>query len=180
VVFLLIARMLWDQGVGEYVQAAAALKAQHPNAEFALLGFLDAQNPSAIGRSQMDDWVNQGAVSYLGVSDDVREALSKADVVVLPSYREGTPRTLLEAAAMAKPLVTTNAVGCRDVVDDGVNGYLCEVANAPDLARAMGQMLALTPTEREAMGPQGRLKMERSYDERLVIHQYLEALSGLK
>jgi glycosyltransferase involved in cell wall biosynthesis len=180
VVFLLIARMLWDKGVGEYVQAAAALKAQHPNAEFALLGFLDVQNPTAIGRAQMDVWVSQGAMSYWGVSDDVRQVLAKADVVVLPSYREGTPRTLLEAAALAKPLVTTNAVGCRDVVDEGVNGYLCEVANAPDLARAMGQMLALTPTEREAMGQQGRLKMERSYDERLVVNQYLETLSRLQ
>jgi glycosyltransferase involved in cell wall biosynthesis len=156
------------------------LKAQYPNAEFALLGFLDVQNPTAIGRAQMDVWVSQGAVSYWGVSDDVRQALAKADVVVLPSYREGTPRTLLEAAAMGRPLVTTNAVGCRDVVDDGVNGYLCEVANSPDLARAMGQMLALTPTEREAMGQQGRLKMERSYDERLVVNQYLETLSRLQ
>jgi glycosyltransferase involved in cell wall biosynthesis len=180
VVFLLIARMLWDKGVGEYVQAAAALKAQHPNAEFALLGFLDVQNPTAIGRAQMDVWVSQGAVSYWGVSDDVRQALAKADVVVLPSYREGTPRTLLEAAAMAKPLVTTNAVGCRDVVDHGVNGYLCEVANAPDLARVMGQMLALSPNERETMGQQGRLKMERSYDERLVVKLYLDVLAKLK
>jgi glycosyltransferase involved in cell wall biosynthesis len=180
VVFLLIARMLWDKGVGEYVQAAAALKAQHPNAEFALLGFLDAQNPTAIGRAQMDDWVSQGAVSYWGVSDDVRQALAKVDVVVLPSYREGTPRTLLEAAAMAKPLVTTNAVGCRDVVDEGVNGYLCEVANAPDLARAMGQMLALTPEERHAMGQQGRLKVERFYDERFVVYQYLGVLSNIQ
>lgn len=176
VVFLLVARMLWDKGVGEYVQAAAALKDQHPNAEFALLGFLDAQNPTAIGREQMDDWVNQGAVSYWGVSVDVRHELSKADVVVLPSYREGTPRTLLEAAAMGKPLITTNAVGCRDVVDDGVNGYMCEVANAADLAKAMGKMLLINSDERQAMGQQGRAKMERLYDERLVINQYLKSI----
>jgi glycosyltransferase involved in cell wall biosynthesis len=179
--FLLVARMLWEKGVGEYVEAATQLKIVHPNAEFALLGFLDIKNPHAISREQMDVWVSSSAINYLGVSDDVASIMSEYDVVVLPSkYREGTPRSLLEAAAMGKPIVTTNTSGCRDVVDDGVSGYLCVPGNAQDLSRALGQMLALTPDERHAMGRQGRLKMERFYDERTVIKHYLTALMQLK
>lgn len=179
VTFLLIARMLWDKGVGEYVRAAAQIKAQHPNAEFALLGFLDVQNPTAVSRAQMDEWVAQGAVMYWGVSDDVRTEVARADVVVLPSYREGTPRTLLEAAAMGKPIITTNAVGCKDVVDDGVNGFLCEPKSADDLARAMSRILSLNQAERVHMGLQGRLKMESEYDERIVLNQYIAAISDV-
>lgn len=179
-VFLLMARMMWDKGIGEYVQAAAAVKASHPNTEFALLGALDLQNHTAINREQINVWVGQGLISYWGEVDDVREALKKADIVVLPSYREGTPRALLEGAAMAKPIVTTNAVGCRDVIDDGLNGYVCEVENAQDLARAMSRMLDLSPAARLAMGQQARLKMERVYDERFVISKYLAALENVK
>jgi glycosyltransferase involved in cell wall biosynthesis len=180
VTFLLIARMLWDKGVGEFVRAAAQIKAQYPHAEFALLGFLDVQNPSAVSRSQMDEWVAQGVVAYWGVSDDVRNEVARADVVVLPSfYREGTPRTLLEAAAMGKPIITTRAVGCKDVVDDGVNGYLCEPKSADDLATAMHRLLGLSADERAEMGRQGRLKMEREFDERFVVDRYLHTIAGL-
>jgi len=179
ITFLLIARMLWDKGVGEYVRAAAQIKAQYPQAEFALLGFLDVQNPTAVSRAQMQAWVAQGDVVYWGVSDDVRTEVARADVVVLPSYREGTPRTLLEAAAMGKPIITTRAVGCKDVVDDGVNGYLCEPKCADDLATAMCRLLGLSADERAEMGRQGRLKMEREYDERLVVDLYLNTLDSL-
>jgi glycosyltransferase involved in cell wall biosynthesis len=179
--FLMVARMLWEKGVGEYVQASSHLKIDHPNVEFSLLGFLDVKNPHAISREQMDIWVSSTAINYLGVSDDVASVMSEYDVIVLPSkYREGTPRSLLEAAALGKPIVTTNTSGCRDVVDDGVSGYLCLPGDAQDLSLALGKMLALTPDERQAMGQKGRLKIERFYDERLVINQYLKALIQLK
>lgn len=174
--FLLIARMLRDKGVVEYVEAARLLKARWPLAEFCLLGFVDVQNPTAISRAEMDGWVAQGEVRYLGVSDDVREQIGEADCVVLPSYREGTPRTLLEAAAMGRPLVTTDAVGCRQVVEDGVNGYLCQVRDARDLADKMERILLMTADERTAMGLAGPAKMEREFDERLVIDKYLAAI----
>lgn len=175
--FLLIARMLWDKGVAEYVEAARLLKARGLDAEFCLLGFLDVQNPAAISRKQMHDWVAEGVVRYLGVSDNVREEIAQADCVVLPSfYREGTPRTLLEAAAMARPIVTTDSVGCRDVVDDGVNGYLCKPKDASDLADKMGQIVSISPIEREAMGLRGREKVERQFDEEIVIRKYLDAI----
>ncbi len=174
--FLLIARMLWDKGVGEYVAAARVLRQRYPDAEFCLLGFLDVQNPAAISRAQMDEWVAEGVVSYLGVSDDVREQITEADCVVLPSYREGTPRTLLEAAAMARPLVATDAVGCREVVDDGVNGYLCRVKDADDLAEKMERVIGMSHAERTEMGRCGREKVEREFDERFVVDAYLKVI----
>jgi len=175
--FLLIARMLWDKGVGEYVEAARVLKSRGLKAEVCLLGFLDVQNPAAISKSQMDEWVAEGVVRYLGVSDSVREEIAQVDCVVLPSfYREGTPRTLLEAAAMARPIITTDSVGCRDVVDDGVNGFLCRPRDASDLADKMERMIGMSQTEREAMGLRGREKVEREFDEKIVIEKYLGAI----
>lgn len=177
--FLLIARMLWDKGVGEFIEAARILKKQGVDAEFCLLGFLDAQNPTAISRQQMDEWVGEGIIRYLGVSDNVAEEIVLADCVVLPSYREGIPRTLLEAAAMARPIVTTNSVGCRDVVDDGVNGYLCKPRDAVDLADKISKVVSLSHSERTVMGLHGREKMEREFDERIVIDKYLQAIEEI-
>ena len=177
--FLLIARMLRDKGVGEYVGAARLLRQRWPQAEFCLLGFLDVQNPAAISRAEMDAWVAEGVVNYLGVSDDVRAEIAAADCVVLPSYREGTPRTLLEAAAMARPIITTDAVGCREVVDDGVNGYLCQVRSAEDLAAKMEEMLCLSVSQRTEMGLRGRKKVESEFDEQIVIGKYLDAISSI-
>ena len=174
--FLLIARMLWDKGVGEFVAAARLLREHGIHAECCLLGFLDVQNRTAITRQQLDEWVAEGAVNYLGTSDDVRQEIAQADCVVLPSYREGTPRTLLEAAAMARPVVTTDSVGCRDVVDDGVNGYLCRPKDASDLADKMERIVRMSPAECEVMGLCGRIKVEREFDEQIVIKKYLEAI----
>lgn len=177
--FLLIARMLRDKGVYEYVEAARQLRQSWPQAEFCLLGFLDVQNPAAISRAEMGAWIAEGVVNYLGVSDDVRTQIGTADCVVLPSYREGTPRTLLEAAAMARPIITTDAVGCREVVDDGVNGFLCQVRDAHDLAAKMERMLSLSQDQRAAMGLRGREKVEREFDEKIVIAEYLVAISSI-
>jgi glycosyltransferase involved in cell wall biosynthesis len=177
--FLLIARMLWDKGVGEYVEAATLIKARWPEAECCLLGFVDALNPTAISRSQMDAWVAQGLVIYLGVSDDVRVEIAAADCIVLPSYREGTPRTLLEAAAMGRPIITTDAVGCREVVADGCNGFLCKVRDPADLASKMDQMLALSREQRSEMGAHGRAKMEAEFDEKIVVQKYLAAIEAV-
>ena len=128
----------------------------------------------------MQEWVDEGLVNYLGVSDNVKEEIAKADCIVLPSfYREGTPRTLLESASMAKPIVTTDNVGCRDVVDDGVNGYLCEVRNTQDLADKMEMMLNLSKNERKAMGKAGRVKMVDEFDEGIVVDKYLRSIEKI-
>lgn len=178
--FLLIARMLWDKGIGEYVEAAKIIKSKYKNVEFQLLGPLDVVNPTAITKEQMNIWVDEGLVKYLGVTDDVREFIKKADCIVLPSsYREGTPRTLLESASMAKPIITTDSVGCRDVVDDGVNGFLCKPKNANDLANKMEKMLKLSYEERKTMGEAGRIKMINEFDEKIVINKYLETIKTI-
>ncbi len=174
--FLLIARMLKDKGVVEFVNAAQLLKESGVKAQFCLLGFLDVQNPAAISSEQMKEWTDLGFVRYLGVSDDVRDHIASADCIVLPSYREGTPRTLLEAAAMGKPIITTNVVGCKEVVEHGVNGFLCEVKNTQDLALKMKDMLLLSENQRGLMGENGRLKMEKEFDEKIVIQKYLHAI----
>jgi glycosyltransferase involved in cell wall biosynthesis len=171
--------MLWDKGVGEYVEAARIVRQCHPDTEFCLMGFLDAQNPAAISREQMDHWIAEGIVNYLGVTDDVRPHIAAADCVVLPSYREGTPRTLLEAAALGRPIVTTDAVGCREVVDDGVNGYLCKPRDAVDLAEKLERFIKLVPALRAEMGNKGREKMEKQFDEHIVINRYLKAIAKI-
>jgi glycosyltransferase involved in cell wall biosynthesis len=179
--FLLVARMLWDKGIGEYIEASKIIKNRYKNVEFQMLGFLDVDNHSAVSKEQMQEWADAGYVNYLGVSDNVKEEIAKVDCVVLPSfYREGTPRILLESASMAKPIVTTDSVGCRDVVDDGVNGYLCEVRNANDLADKMEMMLGLSDSERVEMGEKGREKMINEFDESIVIKKYLEAIDAVR
>jgi glycosyltransferase involved in cell wall biosynthesis len=177
--FLLAARLLRDKGVVEFVEAARQLQREGFKAEFCILGFLDVLNPQAINRADMQAWVDEGAVQYLGVSDDVRQEMRQAHCVVLPSYREGTPRSLLEAAALGRPIVTTNAVGCREVVDDGVNGYLCPVQDALGLADAMRRMMQLPPADWASMGQRGRDKMEREFDEKIVIERYLNAIKTI-
>jgi glycosyltransferase involved in cell wall biosynthesis len=178
--FLLIARILWDKGVGEFVDAARFFKVRYPAARFQLLGFLDVANPSAVPRQTVSDWIEEGVVEYLGTADDVRPYLVAADCFVLPSfYREGVPRSLLEAAAMGKPVITTDAIGCRDTVDDGITGFLCHPRDAKNLADKMVQFVSMSMRERQAMGARGREKMICEFDERIVINRYLAVVSGL-
>jgi glycosyltransferase involved in cell wall biosynthesis len=178
--FLLVARMLWDKGVGEYVNAARILKRRGIDADCCLVGFLDVQNPSAISPLQMDQWVNEGVVRYLGASDDVRVEIAASNCIVLPSfYREGTPRSLLEAAAMGRPIITTDSVGCRDVVDDGLTGYICKPQNAESLADQMERFTALSPEMQAVMGERGRVKIEAEFDEKVVIRSYKDALNKI-
>lgn len=174
--FLLIARLLWDKGIGEYVEAAGLVRARFPDARFQLLGFLDAENRTAVPREQVNGWVEEGLIEYLGEAEDVRPFIAAADCIVLPSYREGLPRTLLEAAAMAKPLIATDVPGCRHVVEAGVNGLLCEVRNARSLSEAMSEMICAPQSLREQWGAAGRSRIEREFDEKVVVQRYLEAI----
>jgi len=177
--FLLVARLLWDKGVGEFVEAARLIQAEYPTVQFRLLGFLDVKNPSAVSRTQVENWNNEGVVKYLGAVDDVRGIYAEADCMVLPSYREGVPRILLEAASMGLPIITTDAVGCRDAVEDGVTGFLCRPKDSMDLADKMRRMLLLPPGQRRRMGEAGRKKMIREFDEGIVIARYLQAIRDI-
>jgi glycosyltransferase involved in cell wall biosynthesis len=177
--FLLLARMLKDKGVEEFVEAARTVRRQFPAIQFHLLGFVDGANSNSISFEKIKGWEQEGLVSYLGKTDDVRPYLAEADCVVLPSYREGSPRSLLEAAAMARPIIATNAVGCREVVEHDVNGMLCEVRDACDLADKMLQMVNLPPDRRLEMGRAGRRKVELQFDEKLVIQKYLDTIDEI-
>jgi glycosyltransferase involved in cell wall biosynthesis len=181
VVFLLIARLLWDKGVGEYVEAARRLRARHgSSARFQLLGFAGAENRSAIPETTVRKWVEEGVVDYLGAADDVRPHVAAAHCVVLPSYyKEGVPRSLLEAAAMARPIVTSNTPGCRDAVEDGETGLLCQPRSVEDLVAQLEKFLALSPGQREVMGRRGRAKIEQQFDEQIVISNYAAVLKNI-
>jgi len=176
--FLMVARLLRDKGVYEYVEAAHLVKHQFPTVHFQLLGGPDERNPNVIPRKDLDRWQSEGVVDWLGEVADVRPAMAKADVVVLPSYyREGIPRALLEGAAMGKPLITTNAVGCREVVDEGINGLLVPIKDVQALAKAMTKMIK-NPSMRNEMGRAGRLKIEKEFDERIVIGKVIKAYAA--
>lgn len=179
--FLLIARMLYEKGVSYYVEAARELKQRYgTSVEFRLLGFLDANNPSAISHEQMKQWVNEGVIDYLGVSDNVEEEISKVDCIVLPSfYREGVPKSLLEAGAMGKPIIASDNVGCRETVLDGVNGFLCEVKSTSSLVSKMDMIISMTHDERCEMGVRSRDKMASEFDESIVINKYLDVIAIL-
>src|SRR5690606_19567148 len=177
-VFILIARILWDKGIREYVEAAKLVKRKFPQARFQLLGFLDDENRSAVPRETVEGWVQEGIIDYLGQTDDVRPHMAAASCVVLPSYYpEGTPRSLLEAAAMGKPIITTDTPGCRDVVNDGENGLICRARDAADLADAMLHFIEVPSALRVSMGKKSRLKAEREFDEKLVIGAYIDAIN---
>jgi glycosyltransferase involved in cell wall biosynthesis len=177
--FLLIARLLGDKGVREFVEAARMLRAEGADARFQLLGPLDEGNRTAIRRDELDRWVGDGVVEYLGETDDVRPFVEKATAVVLPSYREGLPRSLLEASAMARPLVATDVPGCREVVVDGETGVLCDAGDASSLAAAMRRVASMTPQQRRAMGMAGRRRVEERFSETVVIGAYLSALGKI-
>jgi len=179
-IFLLIARLLRDKGVIEFVEAARSLRAVLPEARFQLLGPLDPGNRTAIGRPDLDRWVGEGVVEHLGTTDDVRPFIAAATAVVLPSYREGMPRSLLEAGAMSRPLIATDVPGCRDIVEDGVNGYLCAVRDSSSLASAMSRMAGLPQDIRLAMGDAARRKVQDRFSEEVVIEAYLNALADLE
>jgi glycosyltransferase involved in cell wall biosynthesis len=174
--FLLIARLLKDKGVYELIEATKILKDKGLEFDMQILGAVGVENNTAISKDELDIWVSSGYVKYLGTSDNVREVIKDVDCVVLPSYREGTPRSLLEASAMAKPIIATDVVGCKEVVDDNINGYLCEVQNAQDLSEKMEKMLNLSQDELIAMGNNGREKILKEFDEKIVINKYLEKI----
>lgn len=179
VIFLLMCRMLWDKGVGEFVEAAGKLKDKYPSTKFELLGFMGVDNPSAISKTQMDIWQREGNITYLGSTDNVVPYIMDSSCVVLPSYREGVPITLLEAASMCKPIITTDNVGCRVTVDDGVTGFMCAAKDVDSLSSAMEKIILMTPKERQMMGENGRRKMEKEFDEKIILNHYIDVLDNL-
>ncbi len=176
---LLIARLLRDKGVLEFVEAARVVKASMPQVRFQLLGPADVENPTAISREQVSQWEKEGLVEYLGVTQEVRPFIAQAHCIVLPSYREGLSRTLLEASAMGRPIVTTDVQGCREVVDEGVNGWVVPAQDATALAAKMLHAANMSEGDLIAAGTAGRAKVAQNFDERLVIAEYFRILGKI-
>ena len=176
-VFTFTGRILWDKGVGEFIEAAKIIKTKYPFSKFGIIGMIDNGNPAAVPRSEIDLWQKNHIAEYLGEFSDVRPFICASDCVVLPSYREGTPKSLLEASAMEKPIITTDVPGCREVIEDGVTGFIVPIRNVTKLAEAMRKILELSSEERVAMGKAGREKVVVEFSESKVIESYLRELN---
>jgi glycosyltransferase involved in cell wall biosynthesis len=178
--FLFAARLLWDKGVQQFVDAARKVRGLNPRTRFQILGFIEPPGRAAVPIRRLEEWQSEGIIEYLGSAKDVRPCIAEADCVVLPSfYREGVPRILMEAAAMAKPVITTDTPGCRDAVDAEVTGLLCAARSSHSLAGAMTRMIEMAHNERARMGAAGRIKMETEFRDEIVHRAYLDALGKL-
>jgi glycosyltransferase involved in cell wall biosynthesis len=174
--FLMIARLMRDKGLEQFVEAARIVKRRCPDARFHLLGKFEDANPTGISRAELDEWLQEGAITYLGQTDDVRPYLADSSVFVLPSYyREGLPRTILEAMASGRAVVTTDMPGCRDPIDAGQNGFLVRPQDSQDLASALLRFID-DPQLIEQMGKASRRIAESRYDVRMVNAQLLAAM----
>lgn len=178
--FLLVSRLITDKGVLEFIEAVRKLKSEGLDARFQMLGAMDPEHKRGIKREIIQGWIDEGVVEYLGTAEDVRPHIQNADCIVLPSYREGTPRTLLEAASSAKPIIATDVPGCNHVVKDNFNGLLCKLKDADDLAAKMRAMAQLEDQTLKQFGINGRVKVEQEYDERIVIKKYLHTIQSFK
>jgi glycosyltransferase involved in cell wall biosynthesis len=174
--FLFIGRVLWDKGVGEFVKAAQVIKKQHPKVQFHILGQLGANNPACVSIEQMEIWEQTRTVKYLGETSNVLPYIEKATCIVLPSYREGVSRVLLEAASMERPIIASNVPGCREIVIDNYNGFLCEAQDTNSLIACMMHMLSLSPTELTSFGKNGRSHVLQQFDEQKTIALYKHKL----
>ncbi|MFQ1903942.1 glycosyltransferase family 4 protein [Aeromonas veronii] len=176
--FLLVARLIAEKGVYIYVEAAKELKRLYPNnVEFYLLGPLEENSESAVTNDEINRWEEEGVIKYLGFTDLVEVELRKADCIVLPSYyREGVPKSLLEAAAIGRPIITTNNVGCKETVDDGYNGFLCKPKSVKSLIDGLKKFIDLPYCEKLNMGSNSRKKIQRDFDEKIVINKYMSEI----
>jgi len=173
ITFALISRMLWDKGVGEFVEAAKSTKRNLPTVKFLLVGSPDYGNPNTVPEKFLKDQNANGCIEWIEHVDDVKPFIVKSDVVVLPSYREGLPKVLLEAASCGRAIVATDVPGCREIVEHGINGLLVPPKDVNSLAEAMFK-LAKDPGLRLQMGQNGRKKVLREFDDKIVIKKTME------
>lgn len=175
--FLYAGRVIWEKGVGEFVEAATKILKDEPDCKFQVLGFVDPVNPNAVPYETITKWQKEGIIEYLGETEDVRPYLKNSDCVVFPSYyREGVSRLLLEAASMGIPIITTDNVGCRDVVEHNKNGFLCKAQDAEDLAIHIKRFISLSPDDKKSMGHYGRNLVKKKYSIELVNRHYFELI----
>jgi glycosyltransferase involved in cell wall biosynthesis len=171
--FLFIGRLIRHKGIDELIAASKIIKDKHKNVQINLLGRIDLGNPSGITKRTIYKLTKEGLINYFGAHDDVRPFICEADAIVLPSYREGVPRALLESMAMEKPIITTNAIGCSEVIEDGKNGFSIPAKNAKALVEAMSKLINLDPDKIKRMGKYGRQKAATEFNEQNVIQRYV-------
>lgn len=176
--FLFIGRLVKDKGIMEFLACASMLKKEFENITFTVIGPFWQQNlkNNTLTEAELQTWIEKGHIVYLGEKKDVRPFIANTDCVVLPSYREGTANVLLESCSMEKPCITCNVTGCKEIIEDGYNGFLCEARSVDSLYRSMKKMYLLADSERMEMGKNGRKKMIREFDKQIVIDAYLTAI----
>ncbi len=175
--FLFAGRLMEEKGIHDYVKAAKIVKEQKQEVNFIVLGFLDEGSPHAISKSQLDNWEKEGAIQFKGATANIKKHLEKVDCVVLPSYyREGVPRILLEAASMEIPIITTDNVGCREVIQHGENGFVCKPKDPASLAYWMEAITNIPLEKREEMGKSGRKMILSKFKEQFIIEYYIALL----
>ena len=177
---LFIGRIIADKGIYELIESAKIIKKEYSNVTFILMGMLGVKNRTSISKSEVDNWVYEGLIEFVPFKEDIRMVLGDSDLVVLPSYREGTPKTLIEAASMAKPLIATDVPGCREVVVDEVNGFLCLVKNPVSLADAIKKFIELDSSCKIEMGLKSRELAEQKFDINKVNNSYINELNKIK
>lgn len=178
--FLFIGRLIYDKGIREYVDAAKIMRDKFSNIEFNVLGPIYHSNETAIKMSELEDWQRKGIINYLGESDLVKEEMDKANCIVLPSYREGLSKVLIEASSMSLPIITTDVPGCKDVVIDQETGFLCKVKDSLDLAIQMEKIISLSVEELNLMGDKGRKRAIEIFDEKIIIKHYKDVIYRFK
>ena len=177
--FLFAGRLIWDKGIQEFVDAARIIKAKYPNTRFEIIGFIDQSNPKAVLYEQIAQWQKEKVIRYLGETTDIRRFLNKASCLVFPSYyREGISRILMEAASMETPIITSDNVGCRDLVDHGITGFIVEPKNVEALVQSIEEFMLLSPEDKLVMGKLGRKKMIKHFEEKLIIDTYHKAIQN--
>lgn len=177
--FLYAGRLLWDKGLGELVAAFEQVRKKYKNIKLIFIGDYFFNNPAAIMPEQIEHWVSNGLIEYRGMVDNVSDVIAEVDCMILPSYREGMPRSLLEASSMGKPIITVDSIGCKNVVEDGVTGYMAKVRDVDSLAFAMLKFIKLPLADKIQMGINGRAKMKREFDQKIVIEKYMSIANEL-
>lgn len=178
-VFLFVGRLLGDKGIRELIEAFKIVIQEYPNIELRIAGELGSNNKTAIKESELNGWLLIPQINYLGKTDDIISEMEEADVMILPSYREGLSRSLLEAASMSMPIISSNVPGCIEVVQHNHNGFLCDPKNSIVLARQIKKMIGLNESERIEMGLKGRVLVENKFDDRIVNQVYISKINQL-
>jgi glycosyltransferase involved in cell wall biosynthesis len=169
--FTFIGRLLYDKGVEEFIKAAEIVKQQNQNIQFWLIGEIDKENPSSVRNEDLMKWIRDPNIHYHGATENIRKYIEKSDCIVLPSYREGMPKVIMESMAMERAVITTNTAGCRETVDENVNGYLVPVRDSAALAKAMMRFVNLEKSEQAKMGKAGRVKVLNEFDDRIIAEK---------